>query len=158
MATETTTVPKGVLTVVTDKQRARGLLQAAMERLGYRVVTFEDVRSAAAYVEADLHLLDCGSTTDLSADLHRLEESAPVLVLMPPGTIPAPAFLQASAGSIAMAARPEEYERRLDIARSSTSTGSGYHRSAPVRLSPTPETRPPALEAVPTPSTLKEIA
>lgn len=151
-------MPKGVLTVVTDKQRARGLLQASLERLGYRVVTFEDVRSAAAYVEADLHLLDCGSTTDLSADLHRLEESAPVLLLMPPGTIPSPVFLQASAGSIVMAARTEEYERRLDIARSSTSVGSGYRPSTPVPLRSAPESTVPALEVVPTPSTLKEIA
>jgi DNA-binding NtrC family response regulator len=145
-------IPKGVLTVVTDKQRARGLLQASLERLGYRVVTFEDVRSAAAYVEADLHLLDCGATSDLSADLHRLEESAPVLVLMPPGTIPSPTMRQASAGSIAMAARLEEYERRLDIARSSTS-GGGYAAPAPLR----PPSRPP-LRPVPNPTTLKEIA
>ncbi len=151
-------MPKGVLTVVTDKQRARGLLQASLERLGYRVVTFEDVHTAAAYVEADLHLLDCGSTSDLSADLHRLEESAPVLVLMPPGTIPAPALRQASAGSIAMAARPEEYERRLDTARSSTSAGSGYRPAAPARLPSACQPSVPALAPVPTPSTLKEIA
>jgi len=156
---EAQTIPKGVLTVVTDKQRARGLLQASLERLGYRVVTFEDVREAAAYVEADLHLLDCGSTNDLSADLHRLEESAPVLVLMPPGTTPAPAIRQASAGSIAMAARLEEYERRLDIARSSTSAGSSYHRpAAGARLPSGSQTPAPPLAPVPTPSTLKEIA
>jgi hypothetical protein len=29
---------KGVLTVITDKDRARGLLQTSLERLGYRVV------------------------------------------------------------------------------------------------------------------------
>jgi DNA-binding NtrC family response regulator len=158
MLGQTQTMPRGVLTVVTDKQRARGLLQASLERLGYRVVPFDDVREAAAYVEADLHLLDCGSTRDLSADLHRLEESAPVLVLMPPGTIPAPAFGQASAGSIAMAARPEEYERRLDIARSSTYAGSGYRPAAPARL-PSPSRAPaPTFASVPTLSTLKEIA
>ena len=151
-------MPKGVLTVVTDKHRARGLLQASLERLGYRVVTFEGVREAAAYVEADLHLLDCGATNDLSADLHRLEESAPVLVLMPPGTIPSPAFRQASAGSIAMSARLEEYERRLDISRSSTSSGGGYHRpAAPARVPPT-SPQPKPLAVVPTPTNLKEIA
>jgi hypothetical protein len=148
-------MPKGVLTVVTDKDRARGLLQAALEKLGYRVVTFGDVRGAAAYVEADLHLLDCGSTSDLSGDLHRLEESAPVLVLMPPGTSPGPAMRQASAGAIAMAARLDEYERRLDIARSSTSAGSSYRPAAPAPLRTAPA---PKLKAVPTPSTLKEIA
>ena len=153
-------MPKGVLTVVTDKHRARGLLQASLERLGYRVVTFEGVREAAAYVEADLHLLDCGATNDLSADLHRLEESAPVLVLMPPGTIPSPAFRQASAGSIAMSARLEDFERRLDISRSSTSSGGGYHRpAAPAHpLSNSPHAEPQPLAAVPTPTKLKEIA
>ena len=151
-------MPKGVLTVVTDKQRARALLRASLERLGYRVVTFEDVREAAAYVEADLHLLDCGATSDLSADLHRLEESAPVLVLMPPGTIPAPVFLQASAGSIAMSARLEEYERRLDIARSSTSAGSGYRPATFAGLNSTPPAPAPALQPVPAPMALKEIA
>jgi len=158
MLSEAQTMPKGVLTVVTDKQRARDLLRASLERLGYRVVTFEDLRAAAAYVEADLHLLDCGSTSDLSADLRRLEESAPVLVLMPPGTIPAPALRQASAGSIAMAARPEEYERRLDIARSSTNAGSAYRPAAPARPRSLSETSAPTLEPVPAPSTLKEIA
>ena len=150
-------MPKGVLTVVTDKHRARGLLQASLEGLGYRVVTFEGVREAAAYVEADLHLLDCGATNDLSADLHRLEESAPVLVLMPPGTIPAPAFRQASAGSIAMSARLEEYERRLDISRSSTSSSGGYRPATPAPVAPAPQ-QPKPLAAVPTPTTLKEIA
>jgi hypothetical protein len=155
---EANTMPKGVLTVVTDKGRARGLLQASLERLGYRVVTFEEVREAVSYLEADLHLLDCGSTNDLSTDLHRLEESAPVLVLVPPGVTPSPAFGQASAGYIAMAARLSEYERRLDIAMSSTSAWNGYRPAAFVRPRKPSQSTTPALKSVPTPTTLKEIA
>jgi len=127
---ESNVVARGVLTIITEKLRARGLLQSSLEGLGYRVVPFEDVRSAAAYVEADIHLLDSGAASDLSADLHRLEESAPVLLLMPPGSVVTPAFRQASAGFIGMAARVEEYALRLEIAAAS-SGGSGYRIAAP---------------------------
>lgn len=123
---------RGVLTVITDKPRAQSLLRSSLEGLGYRVVPFEDVRSAAAYLEADIHLLDSGAATDLSADLHRLEESAPVLLLMPPGSRLTPACGQASAGFIAMAARIEEYALRLDIAAAS-SPSNGYRIAAPHR-------------------------
>lgn len=137
MSEESNVVARGVLTIITDKLRARSLLQSSLEGLGYRVVPFDDVRSAAAYVEADIHLLDSGAASDLSADLHRLEESAPVLLLMPPGSIVTPAFRQASAGFIGMAARVEEYALRLEIAAAS-SGGSGYRVAAPRNGSPAP--------------------
>lgn len=127
---EETVKARGVLTVITDKVRASGLLRSALEKLGYRVVAFEDVRSAAAYVEADMHLLDSGATRDLSGDLHRLEESAPVLLLMPPGTVVSPAFRQASAGFIAMSAHAEEYALRLEVA-SAANSGNGYRIATP---------------------------
>lgn len=120
---------RGVLTLVTDKLRARSLLQSSLEGLGYRVVPFDDVRSAAAYVEADIHLLDSGAAGDLRADLHRLEESAPVLVLLPPGSQVTPAVRQASAGFIGMAARVEEYALRLELVAAS-SAGDGNRMAA----------------------------
>jgi len=134
---ESNVVARGVLTIITDKLRARSMLQSSLEGLGYRVVAFNDVRSAAAYVEADIHLLDSAAANDLSADLHRLEESAPVLLLMPPGSLVTPAFRQASAGFIGMAARVEEYALRLEIAAAS-SGGSGYRIAAQRNGSPTP--------------------
>lgn len=130
MSEESNVVAKGVLTIITDKLRARNLLQSSLEGLGYRVVPFDDVRSAAAYVEADIHLFDSEAAGNLRADLHRLEESAPVLVLLPPGRHVTPAVRQASAGFIGMAARVQEYALRLEIAAAS-SAGAGYRTAAP---------------------------